>query len=81
MPDDRAERGEVVFYRKNVAARESVVRIVTGLLIIGCSLSQLGATPLGLVLAGSGAVSILTGLFGYCPACALFGRRPLDGPR
>ena len=23
----------------------------------------------------------LTGLFGFCPACAMVGRKPLDGPR
>jgi hypothetical protein len=70
-----------MFYRKNMGSKESVARVLMGALIVACSLAQIGATPLGLVLAASGAVTALTGLFGFCPACAMAGRKPLDGPR
>ncbi len=68
-------------YRKNIGSRESVARVLGGVLIVACSLAGVGITPLGLVLAASGVVTLLTGLFGYCPACAVAGRKPLGGPK
>ena len=65
-----------MFYRKNIGGKESAARVMAGLLLIGVSLTQLGSTPLGWILAASGAGMALTGLFGYCPACALMGREP-----
>ena len=70
-----------MFYRKNVGSKEGWARLLGGALIIACSLTQLGATPLGLILAASGAFTVLTGLFGYCPACAVVGRRTLEQER
>lgn len=66
-----------MLYRKNITRPESLVRIVAGLVLIAVSLAWLGTTPIGLVLAASGAVGIVTGVFGYCPACAMVGRKPL----
>lgn len=74
-------RGDSMCYRKNMDSKESVARVLMGALIVACSLAQIGATPLGLVLAASGVVTALTGLFGFCPACAMAGRKPSDGPR
>lgn len=70
-----------MFYRRNVGSKEGWARVLGGTSIAACSLAQIGTTPLGLVLAASGALTALTGLFGYCPACALAGRKPMDGPR
>ncbi|MBC7604983.1 MAG: DUF2892 domain-containing protein [Ramlibacter sp.] len=70
-----------MLYRKNVGSRESLVRVLGGALIVIGSLSQIGTTPLGLLIAASGVFTALTGVFGFCPACALAGRKPLDGPR
>jgi len=70
-----------MLYRKNVGSKESWARVLGGALIVACSLMQIGTTPLGLVLAASGVFTALTGLFGYCPACAMAGRRPIEGPR
>jgi hypothetical protein len=67
-------------YRKNMGSKESWARLLGGALIVACSLTQIGVTPLGLVLALSGVFTALTGLVGYCPACAVAGRKPLEGP-
>lgn len=67
-----------MFYRKNVGSKESVVRVVSGVLMAAGSLAWLGTAPLGLVLAASGAGMVLSGLFGYCPACAMVGRKPVE---
>jgi len=50
-------------------------------LIVACSLTQIGLTLLGLVLAASGVFTALTGQVGFCPACAMAGRKSLEGPR
>ena len=70
-----------MFYRKNMGSKESWARVIGGTLVVACSLTQIGLTPLGLVLAASGAFTALTGLVGFCPACALAGRKALEGPR
>jgi hypothetical protein len=33
------------------------------------------------VIGASGVFSALTGLVGFCPACAMAGRKSLEGPR
>lgn len=66
-----------MWYRKNVGAKEGVIRLLAGGLGAACALLLLGMTPLGLGLAAGGAGLALTGVFGYCPACAMVGRTPL----
>ena len=68
-------------YRKNMGSREGWARVIGGALIVACSLAQIGLTPLGSVLAMTGVLTALTGLLGFCPACAMAGRKPLEDPR
>lgn len=70
-----------MLYRKNMGSRERWVRVIGGALIVACSLTQIGPTLLGLVLATAGVLTALTGLIGFCLACAMAGRKPLEGPR
>jgi hypothetical protein len=70
-----------MLYRKNMGGKERVARLMGGALIVACALTQIGFTPLGLVLAGSGVVAALTAVFGFCPACAMVGRRPVEERR
>jgi hypothetical protein len=67
-----------MLYRKNMGSKESWARLIGGALIVACSLTQIGLTLLGLVLAISG---VLTALIGFCSACAMAGRESLEGPR
>ena len=69
-----------MFYRKNMGSKESWARVIGGALIVACSLTQIGLTLLGLVLATSGVLTALTGLIGFCPACAMAGRSPPPRP-
>ena len=39
------------------------------------SRSSMPGTMAGYLIAGTGAVAILTGFFGFCPMCAMVGRR------
>ena len=66
-----------MFYRKNVFAWEQLLRIIAGLAMIGGGLLYLAGWP-GYALAMSGAALAVTGIFGYCSACAMVGRKPVD---
>ncbi len=63
---------------RNIGNKERIARVVGGGLMIVCGLIGLAATPIGLAVAGVGAVSVLTGLVRYCPICAAGGRGPLE---
>jgi hypothetical protein len=63
-----------MFYRKNLPGWERAMRVIAGLAMIAWGLLGSGM-PLGYVIAGSGAVAILTGFFGFCPMCAMVGRK------
>jgi hypothetical protein len=70
-----------MLYRKNVGSKERVARVLGGALIVAGALTQIGMTPLGWVLTASGALTALSGVLGFCPACAMAGRKPLQGSR
>lgn len=61
-------------YAKNVPARERAVRVVAALAMLGAAFA-LVPPPWSWALAGSAFVFALTGIVGFCPACALVGRR------
>ncbi len=70
-----------MWYRKNVGGWERAARLIGGGLMLICGVVALHASPLGLLLSGAGVVTLVTGVFGYCPACAIAGREPLKGDR
>jgi len=63
-----------MFYAKNVPNGERLLRVVAGAVAAGLSLTLLGGTAGWLVAAGAAGL-VASGLFGFCPACALVGRR------
>jgi len=66
------------FFVKNVPAWERVVRIIVATAAIAIGLIFL-AQPWNWLVAASGAGFALSGIFGFCPACALAGRRLAKG--
>ena len=68
-----------MWYRKNVGGLERAARLIGGSLMLICGVVALHASPLGLLLSGAGVVTLVIGVFGYCPACAIAGREPLKG--
>jgi hypothetical protein len=66
-----------MFYTKNLPAWERVTRVVAGIVMALCGLMGpgLAGTAAGLVIAAAGGATLLTGFFGFCPACAMVGRR------
>ena len=63
-----------MFYVKNVPNAERVLRVVLGLAAAGAGIALAGGT-VGWLIAASSAGLVMSGLFGYCPACAMVGRK------
>ena len=63
-----------MFYVKNVPTWERVLRVIAGLAAALWGVLALGGLWGG-VLALSAAGIMLSGLFGFCPACAMVGRK------
>jgi hypothetical protein len=68
-----------MIYVKNVPNWERVLRVIAGLAVVAWSLLVLGGA-VGVLLALSAAGIVVSGLLGFCPACAMVGRR-LDKAR
>ncbi|MFO1340932.1 MAG: DUF2892 domain-containing protein [Burkholderiaceae bacterium] len=63
-----------MWYVKNVPAGERVLRTLAGAVAAGVSLAWLAA-PWGWLGAASAAGLALSGLVGFCPMCAMVGRK------
>lgn len=65
-----------MLFVKNLPRWERTLRAVAGLLMMAAGLWLWTAQPLlAAALAGSGVVALATGFVGWCPACAMVGRR------
>jgi hypothetical protein len=64
-----------MFYAKNVPGWERAVRVIAGLSMIAAGLLYLPGSMLGYGVTASGVVALLTGFVGFCPMCALVGRK------
>ena len=63
-----------MFYVKNVPNWERVLRIVLGLMAAGIAAASWGS-PLAVGAGVMGAMIAMTGLVGFCPLCAMVGRK------
>ncbi len=61
-----------MLYVKNVPGWERAVRVAMGVGLLAASVLHFGATPMGW---GVGAMAAMSGLLGFCPACAMVGRK------
>jgi hypothetical protein len=64
-----------MFYRKNLPGWERAMRVVAGLVLIAWGWLAFAATPLGYAIVAGGVTAIVTGFFGFCPMCAMVGRK------
>lgn len=63
-----------MFYAKNVPGWERVVRVILGVVVAALALVLLKGA-LGVVVAIAAIGIVVSGLVGFCPACAMVGRR------
>ena len=64
-----------MFYRKNLPGWERAMRTIGGVVMIAYGLLGMPGTMAGYLIAGTVAVAIATGLFCFCPMCAMVGRK------
>lgn len=64
-----------MFYSKNVPPWERVLRILIGLLGVGFAAMNWGMSSIAVGLAIVGAMLAISGVVGFCPMCALVGRK------
>ena len=68
-----------MIYRKNLPSWERISRSLAGIGLIVLAAMASWGTAVGWVLAASGTIALLTGFWGFCPICAMAGRRaPAD---
>ena len=63
-----------MLYVKNLPLWERSLRIGAGIVFAAYALLSIGEVMGGIILAGGIGLAV-TGIFGFCPACALAGRR------
>lgn len=64
-----------MFYVKNVPNWERVLRLVMGLMGLGYAAMNWNGSGLAIALGLMGAMLAVTGLIGFCPMCAMVGRK------
>jgi len=65
---------KTALYVKNVPGWERAIRIIVALAVVVGALTTVAA-PWNWVLVAAGIGLGLSGIFGFCPACAMVGRR------
>lgn len=63
-----------MFYAKNVPAWERIIRIALGVMALVYAAMSWGS-PLSMGAGIMGAILSMTGLIGFCPMCAMVGRK------
>ncbi len=68
-----------MFYAKNVPTWERILRAVMGLMALGFAATNWGGSSLAVGAGIMGAMLAMTGLVGFCPMCAMVGRKLDNG--
>ena len=69
-----------MFYIKNVPPFERVIRVLMGIGLLVAAVMWLGSNVRGWILGAMGMMAAISGLVGWCPMCAMVGRK-LDAGR
>ena len=66
-----------MLYRKNLPTWERAARAIAGTAMVaaGFLAPGLAGTSAGMLLAGAGVMTLVTAFIGFCPACAMVGRK------
>lgn len=64
-----------MFYVKNLPTWERILRVVMGVMSLAYAAMSWGGSPLAVGMGLIGAVLAMTGMFGFCPMCAMVGRK------
>ena len=64
-----------MFYTKNVPGWERVLRLIIGMAALAFVWMNWHVSTMAVIAGVVGAMLAMTGMFGFCPACAMVGRK------
>lgn len=64
-----------MFFKKNLPLWERIARFGAAIGMVAYGLIGFPALPIGYLIAGAGVFTALTAVVGFCPACAMVGRK------
>ncbi len=64
-----------MFYVKNVPTWERVIRVVLSIFAFYFAYQNWGQSSIAVAVGVIGAIMAMSGLMGYCPMCAMVGRK------
>ena len=64
-----------MFYAKNVPTWERILRVMMGIAALGFAAMNWGVSGIAVGMGLMGAILSMTGLMGFCPMCAMMGRK------
>lgn len=64
-----------MLYSKNIPGWERALRVVMGVGLVALSVWYFGSNTTGWVVGAMGGMAMMTGMIGFCPACAMVGRK------
>lgn len=64
-----------MLYVKNVPPVERVIRVLMGIGLLVAAVLWLGANAKGWIVGAMGMMAAMSGLVGWCPMCAMVGRK------
>ena len=64
-----------MLYVKNVPPVERVIRVLMGIGLLLAAVLWLGANAKGWIVGAMGMMAAMSGLIGWCPMCAMVGRK------
>lgn len=64
-----------MFYVKNLPNWERILRVIMGIMSLAYAGMNWGVSGLAVGMGIMGAVLAMTGLMGFCPMCAMVGRK------
>lgn len=64
-----------MFYAKNLPTWERILRVIMGIMSLAYAGINWGGSSLAIGMGVMGAVLAMTGMIGFCPMCAMVGRK------
>jgi hypothetical protein len=64
-----------MLYVKNIPGWERAIRLAMGVGLVAAAVFQFGPTPIGWGSGAMGVMAAVSGVLGFCPACAMVGRK------
>ncbi len=64
-----------MLYVKNVPPIERAIRVLMGIGLLVAAVMWLGANAKGWIIGAMGMMAAMSGLVGWCPMCAMVGRK------